>query len=1033
MIDPFVRFALSQRVMLLFATLVLVGAGIWAFRTIPIDAFPDISPPQVRIIVNAPGMAPEEVESHITYPLEIGMQGLGHQTILRSTTKNGLSIIVLDFIDGTDIYWARQQVSERLNRIWSKLPAEILGGMGPITTPLGSIYMYRITGKGYSNRELRSIQDWVIRPRLRMVPGIADINSLGGEVRAFQVIPDPDKLTRYGLVLNDLRIALMHNNRNAGGGRVTMHASNFLVRSVGRLRNAANINNITLALRDGLPVHIRDVATVKIGSLVRYGAVSADGKGEIVTGLAMLLRGYNSRTAVEGVKRALAALQPTLPPGVHIVPFYDRSILVKKAVGTVQKALGEAVVLVLLVLVIMLGDLRSALTVALILPLSVLFTFVMMKTFGISANLMSLGGLAISIGILVDAAVVIVENIHTRLSLAGPRPDHLHITYEATLEVATPVVAGILIIIVVFLPLFSLTGLEGRMFKPLAITISFALIGSLLLSLTVIPMLASMIMRSHANRSEKEEDGILIRLLKRLYLPVMEWVLHHRGIAIAIALIAMIFAGWLFPHIGKEFMPTMDEGTTIVQVEKGSNISLHDSLAKDKVIQRAIMSLPEVVSVISRTGSDQLRLDPMALYQTDNFLLTRPRSEWTRSVPEFLEALRRKLDKIKGIKFSFTQPIEMRVSDMMTGVRAAVAIKLYGDSLDTLNRLAGRIEKLLGTIPGAVGIFRGRLAGQNYLQIDIKSDAIARYGINVEEINRVIETGVAGQVVTSIIKKNRRIGILLRLPKNARNSPEVIGNLLIQTPTRVQVPLRLLADIHASKGPVEITRESVHRLVIVQTNVEGRDVVGFVKQIKAAIARNIKLPQGYYVTFGGQFENEQRAAARLALVIPLSIALIFLMLFSTFRSIRQASLIVLNIPFAMIGGVISLYVSGLYMSVPASVGFITLFGVAVLNGVVMVSYFNQLREAGNNVVDSVRRGAERRLRPVLMTAMIASLSLLPLLTATGTGSKLQKPLAVVVIGGLVTSTLLTLLLLPMLYAWVEGRAERRLCCDGKKM
>ncbi len=1033
MIDPLVRFALSQRVMLLFAVMALVGAGIWALRTIPIDAFPDISPPQVRIIINAPGMAPEEVESHITYPLEIGMQGLGRQKMMRSTTRNGLSIIVLDFTDGTDIYWARQQVSERLNRIWSKLPAGVSGGLAPITTPLGSIYMYRIIGKGYSNMELRSIQDWIIRPRLRMTPGIADINSLGGEVRAFQVIPDPDKLVHYGLALNDLKTALMRNNRNAGGGRVTMHAINFLVRSVGRLRNATNIGNITLALRDGLPVHIRDVATVKIGSLVRYGAVSADGKGEIVTGLAMLLRGENSRTAVEGVKHALAALQPALPPGVRIVPFYDRGILVQKAVGTVRKALGEAIVLVLLVLVIMLGDLRSALTVALILPLSVLFTFVMMKAFGISANLMSLGGLAISIGILVDAAVVVVENIHTRLSQAGAKSDRLHITYRATLEVAAPVVAGILIIIVVFLPLFSLTGLEGKMFKPLAITITFALIGSLLLSLTVIPILASMIMRSHANRDGKEEDGVLIRLLKRLYLPMMEWVLRHRWIAIAMASVAMVFAGWLFPHIGKEFMPTMDEGTTIVQVEKASNISLHNSLAKDKMIQQTIMSLPEVVGVISRTGSDQLRMDPMGLYQTDNFLLTRPRSGWTRSMPEFLEALRRKLDKIEGIKFAFTQPIEMRVSDMLTGVRAAVAIKLYGDSLKTLNMLAGHIEKLLGTIPGAVGIFRGRLAGQDYLQIDIKSDAIAHYGINVEEINQVIETGVAGQVVTRIIEKNRRTGILLRLPKNARHSPEEIGNLLIRTPSRIQVPLRLLADIHTSKGPVEITRESAHRLVIVQTNVEGRDIVGFVDQIRAAIARDIQLPRGYYVTFGGQFENEQRAAARLVLVVPLSITLIFLVLFSTFRSVRQGSLILLNIPFAMIGGVISLYVSGLYMSVPASVGFITLFGVAVLNGVVMVSYFNQLRETGSGVIDSVRRGVERRLRPVMMTAMIASLSLLPLLTATGVGSKLQKPLAVVVIGGLVTSTLLTLLLLPMLYAWVEERAERRLFHNEEKI
>ncbi|WP_167631817.1 efflux RND transporter permease subunit [Mariprofundus ferrooxydans] len=1033
MIEPLVRFSLSQRVMLLLAALALAAAGLWSFQTLPIDAFPDVSSPQVRIIVKAPGMAPEEVESRITFPIETEMQGLPKQTVMRSTTKYALSSIILDFSEGTDIYWARQQVSERLSQLWSSLPAGVEGGLAPITTPLGSIYMYRIVGKDYSNRELRSLQDWVIRPHLRAVPGIADINSLGGEVRSFRVTPDPARLTEYGLVLDDLKTALMNNNRNSGGDRVTMDASNFLIRSIGKLNNAEDIGNITLALRNGRPVHIRDVASVKIGSLTRYGAVSADGEGEVVTGLALLRRGANSRTAVEGIKSALASLQHTLPPGVTIVPFYDRSTLVNEAVWTVQKALGEAVVLVLVVLLIMLGNLRSALTVALILPLSVLFTFVMMRLFGISANLMTLGGLAIAIGILVDAAVVVVENIHTRLSQAGPRADRLHITYRATLEVATPVLAGILIIVVVFLPLFSLTGLEGKMFKPLAITIAFALIGSLLLSMTVIPVLASIIMRSHGGKEGEghEEDGLLIRLLKRLYLPMMEGVLNHRWIALFLALSALGAAGWLFPQIGKEFMPTMDEGTTVVTLEKASDISLSDSLEMDKKIQKAMMSLPEVTGVVSRTGADELRMDPMGLYQTDNFLQTRPRSEWTRTLPEFKKALAEKLSEFKGIDYAFTQPIDMRVSEMLTGVRAAMAIKLYGDDLHKLDSLSDEIVKLLGTIKGAEGIFRGRLTGQNYLQIDIKSSEIARYGINVQDINRVIEEGVAGRVVTTVIENNRRTGVLLRLPEDVRNSPEALGNLLIQTPSRTKVPLRLLADIHKTQGPVEITRESARRQVVIQANVKGRDIVGFVEEVKAAMARDIKLPQGYYVTFGGQFENQQHAAARLAMVIPLSIVLIFLMLFSTFRSVRQAAVILLNIPFAMIGGIISLYISGLYMSVPASVGFITLFGVAVLNGVVMVSYFNQLREAGNSVLESVRKGAERRLRPVLMTAMIASLGLLPLLTSTGAGSELQKPLAVVVIGGLVTSTLLTLLLLPMLYGWIEGRAEQRLRAKGE--
>lgn len=1029
MIESLVRFSLSQRLMLLLASLALAGAGLWSFHTLPIDAFPDVSSPQVRIVVKAPGLAPEEAESQITFPIEMALQGLPHEKVMRSKSKYALSDIVIDFADGTDIYWARQQVSQRLSEVWGSLPDNVSGGLLPVTTPLGSIYMYRIEGKGYSIRELRSLQDWVIRPRLRTVPGVADVNSLGGKVRAFRVTPDPGKLMRYNLTLNTLETALQDNNRNSGGDRVTIDGKSYLIRSVGKLNNARDIGDITVALHNAHPIHVRDVASVTIGSLTRYGAVTADGKGEVVTGLALLLRGANSRTTVEGIKKELKALQPSLPPGVHIVPFYDRSTLVKEAVWTVQKALGEAIVLVLLVLIVMLGDLRSALTVALILPLSVLFTFIMMKLFGISANLMSLGGLAIAIGILVDAAVVVVENIHTRLSGADAGADRLHITYRAALEVATPVLAGILIIIVVFLPLFSLTGLEGKMFKPLAITIAFALCGSLIMSLTAIPMLASIIMRPHAGQEGHEAEGLVMRLLKRLYLPVMRMVLHHRWIALTAALSALAFAGWLFPHIGKEFMPTMDEGTVVVTLQKASDISLHDSLVMDGEIQRAMMSLPEVTGVVSRTGSDELRMDPMGLYDTDNFLQTIPRSQWHRSLAQFKKALREKLLQIKGIDFAFTQPIEMRVSEMLTGVRSAVAIRLYGDDLHMLDTLSGRIVKLVGAIPGAEGIFRGRLSGQRYLQIDINDDAIARYGINVQDINRVIETGVAGRIATTVIKNNRRTGVLLRLPEADRNSPAAIGRLLIHTRGGAAVPLRLLANIHMTEGPVEITRESAHREVVIQSNVKGRDIVGFVSDIKAAIAKNIQLPQGYYITYGGQFENEQRAAARLALVIPLSIALIFIMLFSTFGSVRQASLILLNIPFAMIGGVISLYLSGLYMSVPASVGFITLFGVAVLNGVVMVSYFNQLRDAGFNVLDAVQQGAERRLRPVLMTAMIASLGLLPLLTATGTGSELQKPLAVVVIGGLVTSTLLTLLLLPMLYAWVEGRAERKLAAE----
>ncbi len=1020
MINSLIRFALVQRLMMLLLALGLTGAGIWAFKTLPIDAFPEISSPQVQVIIKAPGLSPTEVESRITFPVEMEMQGIPRQAVLRSTTKYALSIIVIDFEDGTDIYWARQQVIERLSQVWAELPPGVEGGLGPITTPLGEGYMYRVEGEGYSNQELRRIQDWVIRPRLRGVEGVAEVNSLGGEVKVYEVVADPVALSSYGLGIDDLESALQANNRNAGGDRINRNNEVLLVRTIGQLRTMEDIGRITIASQNGMPVHVSDVAQVRINSLTRYGAVTADGEGEVVTGLVLLARGANSRTTIDGAKQVLEEIKPALPDGVTIVPFYDRTDLVTKAVWTVEKALTEAVVLVLIVLIVMLGNLRSALTVALILPLSVLFTFLMMRIFGISANLMSLGGLTIAIGVLVDAAVVVVENIHTRLSQAPKGVSRLHIIYRAVVEVATPVISGILIIITVFLPLFSLTGLEGKMFTPLAVTISFALIGSLILSLTVIPVLASFLMRGGS-----EEDGRLLSALKFIYLPVMRWALRQRGIAVGGAVAALIVSLALFPLIGKEFMPVMDEGTTVVIIEKLPSISLEHSLELDKPYQKAMMELPEVIGVVARTGADELRMDPMDLNQTDNFLITKPREEWTASLEDFQARLREKLDAFVGIDYAFTQPIDMRVSEMLTGVRAATAIKLYGDELSVLEEKSKQIEALVNAVPGAVDVFREQLSGQIYLQVEIRPEAIARFGINVEDINRLVEVAVGGQVVTEVIEENLRVGVLLRYPEQARTSPQAIASLLVEAPSGNKIPLSSLADIREVDGPVVISRESAKRLVVVQANVEGRDVVGFVDEIRNAIEANVEMPPGYYVTYGGQFENQQRAAARLALVVPIAIVLIFLMLFTTFRSLRQAGLIILNIPFAMIGGVVSLYLSGLYLSVPASVGFITLFGVAVLNGVVMVSYFNQLREAGRSVMQAVQEGAERRLRPVLMTALIASLGLVPLLLATGPGSELQQPLAVVVIGGLVTSTLLTLILLPTLYAWMESRAEKK--------
>jgi cobalt-zinc-cadmium resistance protein CzcA len=1029
MIAALIRFSLIQRLMLLLVATAVVAGGLWAFNTLPIDAFPDISPPQVQVIVKAPGLAPTEVESRIAFPIEMEMQGIPRLKILRSTTKYALSNIVVDFEDGTDIYWARQQVAERLNQVKDALPQDAEVVLAPIATPLSDIYMYRVKGEGYSNSELRTIQDWTIRPRLRAVDGVADVNSLGGQVRAFEVLPDPRKLAVQGLSIDDLEQAIARNNRNAGGDRVNRENRMLLVRTVGQLKTADDIRRITVVTRSGVPVRVGDVAVVAEGALARYGGVTANGEGEIVTGLALLRVGANSRTVVEAVKKEIERLAPTLPKGVIIEPFYDRADLINAAVLTVEKALGEAVVLVILVLIVLLGNLRAALTVALILPLSVLFTFILMNLFGVTANLMSLGGLAIAIGILVDAAVVVVENVHTQLAHAPKGVSRLHLVYRAVAEVATPVLSGILIIVVVFLPLFSLTGLEGRMFAPLALTIVFALLGSLVLSLSVIPVLASLLMRGGAHG----EDRVLAAI-KRVYLPAMRWALAHRKTAVGGALVLLAAAAALFPYIGREFLPVMDEGTTVINLEKASDISLEASLALDAPAQKAMMEIPEVTGVICRSGADELRLDPMGFYQTDCFLQTKPRDEWGYGREDLETKLRAKLEPLeqKGVESGFSQPIDMRVSEMLSGVRADVAIKLFGEDFAALEELSGKIEEIVNRTPGASDVFRARLSGQGYLTVDIRSERLARYGLNNEDVNDVVETAVGGKVVTEVIEGSRRFGVLLRYPEGARTSPADIERLLIKTVGGAMVPLGMVARVSEMDGPVLIQRETARRLVTVRTNVEGRDVVSFVDELRAAIEREVKLPQGYFIDYGGQFENQQRAAARLGLVVPVSIALIFFMLFSTFRSLRQAGLILLNIPFALIGGVVSLFLSGLYLSVPASVGFITLFGVAVLNGVVMVAYFNQLREAGRSVMQAVQEGAERRLRPVLMTALIASLGLVPMLLATGPGSELQRPLAVVVIGGLFTSTLLTLVLLPTLYAWLEGRAERKLKTADKE-
>lgn len=1020
MLGNLIQFALSQRLLFIVLTLVLAGVGFRAFRELPIDAFPDISNTQVQVIVKAPGMTPAEVEQRITYPLETEVRGIPRQTVLRSMTKSALAVITIDFSDGTDMYWARQQVSERINQVLSELPEGVEGGLAPITMPLSDVYMFLVEGEGYDNMELRGILDWIIRPRLLSVEGVADVNALGGEVRSFQVIPDPGALTAFNLTVGDLCSAIERNNRNAGGDRVVRNDEVLLVNTVGQLQTLEEIGLVPVAARDGQPVLVRDLAEVRLGALTRYGGVTGNGKGEVVEGLVLNRRGANGRKTVEGIKSALEDVRVALPAGVRITPFYDRAELISTAVSTVRDALVEAVVLVLVVLILFLGNLRSAVTVGIVLPLTVLGTFVVMKSIDLTANLMSLGGIAIAIGILVDSAVVMVENIHSQLH-RGDHPNRARALVHAAKEVAAPIVAGAIIIVVSLTPILSLTGIEGKLFRPLAMTITISMLVSLVLSLTVIPVVASLLMNSHGGG-----DNFAIRFVKRVYQPTLVWVLGHTRTALVTALTLLVVSGLLALRVGKEFLPFLDEGTIVVQFEKLPTISLEKSLEIDNRIGQELLKIPEITGIVARVGSDELRLDPMGLNESDVFLVTKPREEWTvGSVDALQEKIRKVLEQFPGVAFGFTQPIDMRVSEMISGVSAPVAVKLTGDDLEVLDRKAREIEAVISSIEGAVDVQRTPLSGQLYLEIHLRHVELARLGLSVEEVNDLISKAVAGEIVTEIIDGNRRTPVLVRYPEAARVDPDALGRLQITAPTGHRIFLADITEIREVDGPTQIEREDGKRVVVLQSNVEGRDVVGFVREVDQRVRSGVELPPGYFLDLAGQFENQARASKQLGVVVPFALLVIFMILITTLGAVRQAFLILANIPFALIGGILALYFSGFYLSVPASVGFIALMGLAIMNGVVMVTFFNQLREEGATIGEAVISGAERRMRPVIMTALLAILGLVPLLLSNGPGSEIQKPLAVVVVGGTITSTSLTLLLLPALYRGIETWMERR--------
>ena len=1013
MLRRLIEFALSQRMLTLVLAALVAAAGSYALLRLPIDAYPDISTTQVKLILKAPGMTPEEVEQRVIAPLELELLGIPNQVILRSMAKYAIADITIDFTESTDVYWARQQVGERLSGAMDSLPDTVSGGLAPIATPLSEIFMFTIEGGNLTLAQRRTLLDWTIRPALRTIAGVADVNALGGHVATFEVVPDDAALLAAGLRIADIKTAIEQANRNDGAGRASEGEEALIVRAVGAIRTLDDLREVTIA-HEGKSVRLGDIAQIRTGSLTRYGAVTHDGKGETVQGLVLGLRGADTGATVAGVRAKLDELAPNLPKGVKINIFYDRADLIDKAVGTVKSALLEATVLIVILLLVFLGNLRAAVVVALTLPFAAVITFLMMWLFGLTANLMSLGGLAIAVGMLVDAAVVVVENTVEQLSRHKPqsRVPQLHLIYRAAAEVAVPVAAGIVIICLVFLPLLSLQGLEGKLFAPVALTIIFALSGSLLLSFTLIPVIASLLLKPGHH-----EEVWAMRKLMPLYSRYLEKALAAPrrlfigvGVAFAVCAIAYVL-------VGKAFMPTMDEGAIVMQVAKLPSITLERSNQVDLAVQRAILEkVPEVHEIIARTGSDEIGLDPMGLNETDMFLMLKPRGEWqAASKDAILDKLRAVMADFPGLDHVFTQPIEMRTSEMLTGSRGDLAIKVFGPDLTTLGHVAESIRATVAQVEGASEVFSVADDSVRYLQTDIDRLAAGAAGFPAQVLQEEMRARLEGLNAGTVTQAARRTAITIKGAQDLRTRPELIADIAVAGEDGSVVHVGDVARITQPEGPVRILRENASRFATIQANVSGRDLVSFVDAAQAAVTAKVKLPTGYSLEWSGEYQNQRRAAARLMVVVPLALGLIFLVLFATLGSVRQSLLILSNIPLALIGGMLLLWVSGEYLSVPASVGFIALLGIAVLNGLVLIVYFNQLRAEGLPLRSVVYEGSRRRLRPVLMTASIAALGLVPLLFATGPGSEVQKPLAIVVIGGLVSSTVLTLFLLPILF------------------
>jgi cobalt-zinc-cadmium resistance protein CzcA len=1025
MINALIRFSISNKLIVLLLVAIMAAAGAYSLISLPIDAVPDVTNVQVQVLTGAPSLAPLEIERQITFPVEVALSGLPNVEEIRSVSKFGISNVTIVFSDSTDIYFARQLVLERLASAREQIPPNIgAPEMGPIATGLGEIYQYEVKaadGSKYSATDLRTIHDWDIRRQLMSVPGVTEVNAHGGFGKQYEVRLSPEKLQSYGLRMRDVYEAVTRNNETVGGGYIEKGAEQYLLRGVGLVENTEDIANIVVKTgKEGVPVFVKDLGEIVEGKAIRQGAVSADGEGEIVSGMAIMLKGENSRTVAGRVTERIAEIRKTLPPGVSIEPFYDRTALVKRAIGTVTTNLVEGAILVIVVLLLLLGNWRGAVLVATIIPLSMLFAAILMRLFNVSGNLMSLG--ALDFGLIVDGAVVMVENAVRRRAEAQHEKSHEppeRTILNACLEVARPVVFAVAIIAIVYLPILSLRGIEGKMFVPMALTVVFALLGSLLLSLTYVPAMLALIMRGKVS----EKESFLIRWSKQIYRPALAFAMRFRLRVLGGAIVLVLISGVIFPFLGGEFIPRLDEGDILIEAILLPSVSLSQAMKTTTQIEKVGRTFPEVRQVVSKCGAPAVANDAMSLNQCDVFVLLHPPAEWKtgRSKEELVEAMSKKLkaEVPDAGSFGFMQPIEMRVNELIAGTRGDVAVKLFGDDLDILAKKGEEIARVLASVPGAVETRAETTTGLPQLQVKANRAAIARYGLNVEDVNDLVESIFAGKKAGEVFEGEQRFDLVLRLNENASQTVESVRSLMLTASTGQRVPLTEVADVSLVEGAAQISRDDTRRRIVVSTNVRDRDVASFVKEAKERMEKGVKLPPGYFLKWGGGFENLERATNRLLLVVPVALFLIFILLFTTFNSAKQALLIYTGIPFAIVGGVFALALRGMPFSISAGVGFIALFGVAVLNGVVMVSYINKLREERKSIADAVTEGAMTRLRPVLMTALVASLGFIPMALATSAGAEVQRPLATVVIGGIITSTLLTLLILPALYGWFE--------------